>query len=196
MASPLYSWFSQVEIKGSNLAQGDIIRNIYVPHPNGDYTYKDLVKPPKTSLTDWQLGDWIILSQSCDLEPDNNKRVDEVTICPVVKFSDFIVDNPHLSGSSKKGSRESILKNQNVGFHALHPPGYRYSTEPLIVNLRLSRTIKFNVLVEHFEKTNRKMKIQLNAPYAEAMALRYGLLYFRIANRVAFPTKSDFLKFT
>jgi hypothetical protein len=181
-----YSWYSRVP-KGSILEQGDFISGLSVPFAT--YSYTNVKNKSVKTKSVWQEADWIILTQSCDLDPNNNGGLDNIVICPVFTLSQFLQENPAYTGKSKK---KELLNNKKIGLHSLKSTGYRwYPNEPYLVNFRDARIVSLRVVLEYLVTSKNKLRLRLNPPYREYMAARFGLLFSRIGYPVNFPTELE-----
>src|ERR1700741_2826128 len=142
-------WYSRVS-QSSELEQGDFILNAYLPRAV-NYTAKDFSKLAKESSVSWSHGDWVVLTQSCDLAEENGKSLDKVILCPVFTLSEFVKQNSAYAGDSEKkmGKRANIINNREVGLHALKQTGYAYyPSEPYIINFYDAISVDADTLVE------------------------------------------------
>lgn len=178
-----YPWYSLVS-KSSNLQQGDFIQNMGVPIVK--YTTKIAEGLEKPSIK-WVISDWVIMTQSCDINPENKKSPQYVLLCPVSSLNNSVKGDKNKWGT--------IIRNRMPNYHSLKSHEHEISgNEVLLVNFSESVFAKLSV-VRSFA-INQGERLRLNSPYLEQLSTRYGQYYSRIGYPIDFPKKEDQDSFT
>jgi hypothetical protein len=181
-----YPWYSFVP-KSRDLQQGDFIQGMNVPIVKYN-SGQALAKSPPT--IEWTNANWIMLTQSCDLNPDNNdkkkkksKVVKYAVVCPVYKIGDLSVNND---------AKTNILRNRDYKYHGLPAADHPVSGDDfMVVDFREARYAKLSVIKTYAFARGNGSRLRLNSPYVENMSSRFGSTFSRIANQIDFPTKDD-----
>jgi len=184
-----YAWYSRVP-RNANLQQGDFVECFALPVAT--YTYEQSKNKVGVISSHWLESNWIVLTQSCDLDPEINRGINSIMLCPVFTFEKFLEDNPNYTGSKKKSNRQNIISNKVVGLHSLKATGYaNLPDSPYVVNLREAKIASLDVVLEHIKSSKKKTRLRLNPPYAEQLAMRFGLIFSRIGYPIDFPTEIE-----
>ncbi len=162
----LSKWYKTVSAEAP-LEQGDILfgcPSIEIP---ADVTPNEVRDNP-TVVIDAVLRDYVIVTQSCDLEDGN---VEFVQLCPVHELGGL----PDLSSRSKRGElakdrmpRFTLLdKNNRQGF----PQDY------LVVDLASVQSLRLGY-VKQVAIASRRLR--LVSPYREYLAQRFAYYFMRV----------------
>jgi hypothetical protein len=174
-----YPWYSQVA-KSSDLQQGDFIRSMNVPRVV--YSYNEAIKADKPHV-EWVKSDWIILTQSCDLNPENNKVGEYIVVCPVATIDSYNLNRDNWG---------KIIRNKEYSYHCLKSTDHPISDgKYLVVNFKEAQYAKFDVVKKYANAKGKGKRLRLNSPYLENMAVRFGNTFARVAYPIDFPTKVD-----
>lgn len=175
-----YPWYSEVA-KSKGIEQGDFIEGMNFPEVI--YSYNKAKNSEKPNIR-WREGNWIVLAQSCDLNPTNKKAGQYVVVGPVSRISDY--------GLTNKSDWVEILKNKKYMYHALKSSRHPISNgEFMVVNFQEARYAKLSVVKQYAHAKGNGPRLRLNSPYLENMSTRFGNTFARIAYPVAFPSKGD-----
>ena len=173
-----YPWYTTVA-KSRPLEQGDFIFDMNVPRVI--YTAEKAAKMEDAKIQ-WTCADWVIMTQSCDLNPKNKKAPGYVMLCPVSQFP---------TGQSKNKVAD-VLRNRNVATHALKPADHPISDNHyLVVDFKEARIAKLSAVKAHARAKGNGPRLRLNSPYLENMSKRFGNYYSRIAYPIDLPDEYD-----
>ncbi|MGF6699132.1 hypothetical protein OKW38_003744 [Paraburkholderia sp. MM5496-R1] len=102
-----------IMVKGSGLAQGDLLHKCLIPKFGEDFGASGEGASESVPVGE---ADLIIVTQSCDLE---NGKVDLVALCPVYTLEEFEGENEEFKA---KGKWEAVRKGRVEGLHLLGSP--------------------------------------------------------------------------
>lgn len=104
-------------VNEADLRQGDYLLNCLIPV--AIFPGKKFLESEEPLDIEIQEGDFIVITQSCDLE---NKKARLVALCPISTIAEFEKINPDFS---KKGKWNEVRRGRIEGLHLLASP-----TEP------------------------------------------------------------------
>lgn len=159
-------WYEVTQ--GNSLEQGDLLPGLRAPRvvvdPSADGGIRVLVGT----------GDYVVLSQTCDLE---NDKVKEVLLASVLTYQAMA----HEVGASARGKsfREALIKGADFAYFLLHhsdgPPRLEWS----VVNFHQLRLIDIQFCRNH--ANNLGPRLRLVSPYKENLAQGFGRYMMRVA---------------
>ena len=169
-----WPWFCVVD--GDSLQQGDLLTNLrFIPSQparEGNSSARDAVLAEKTQDIDGLKGDFIVITQTCDLEP--NCRVNNVVICPVKPLAE--------AASEERRIRENIhnLKNCNlIGYYYLNRCDFRELERPESIVLFYDIFMLPLGYLRNFA-TGLKQRLRLLPPFREGLAFNFARCYGRV----------------
>jgi len=177
------TWYKKVSDITENLHQGDLIYGVKLPSLKiNDVTSKASIE--SSVILNWETADFIVLTQSCDLEPENDKALMNALVAPVYSLNDFLSINTNFATQSKV---KNILENKIVGIFPLESPDDH--KEPLVVSEYHALHVQLDALTAIVQNSRLKIvRYRLQSPYVEALAGDYGNIFSRPALPVKFPS--------
>lgn len=173
-----------VKINEQTLRQGDYLPGCLVPIPIFDPT--TFGRDSKTQEVDMVISefDLIILTQSCDLD---NRKVDQVVLCPIYPISEYEEANPAFQ---KKGKWNEVLRGRIEGLHLLASPDKPDNNrEALVVDFRQIYSLPYDYLLKHTEYLGSRWR--LKSPYLEHFAQAFAKLFMRVGLPSSIPDFSN-----
>ena len=163
----LSKWYKTVP-SSDTLAQGDFLFDCPTIEVEEDFNYMSLSElddAPAKVVT----RDFIILSQSCDLEDEN---IDYVILCPVYPFE--------LMTTFHSNSKRGELKSDRLPRFALLDKNDRASfpQDYFIVDLASAQSLPL-AYVKRF-KDARGKRLTLTSPYKEYLSQKFAYLHMRV----------------
>jgi hypothetical protein len=156
-------WYEIVNESG--LEQGDILRSLDVPRvtrrPSGAYS---------AVVT---RGDFIVLSQSCDLD---NDKIAEVLLAAVFKYDRLYAEADHYRASS---FRRSMVMGAQPAFFLLPPHSAVADSGWCLVDFHHLHLLE-KAACSQFA-TSSGPRLRLRPPYKEYLAQSYGRYMMRVA---------------
>jgi hypothetical protein len=159
-------WYEVAQ--GESLEQGDLLPDVRAPRvlvdPSADGGFRILVGT----------GDYVVLSQTCDLE---NDKVREVLLASVLTYQDMA----HEVGAAARSTafREALIKGADFSYFLLHrfdgPPNLEWS----VVNFHQLRLIDTQFCRNHAYSLGTRLR--LVSPYKENLAQSFGRYMMRVA---------------
>lgn len=104
------AWFKKVANQTDDLMQGDLILDLRIP----TLEVTDATSKSKIDVSvdlKFVTSNYIILTQSCDLSPENEKNLTQVLLVPAPRLEEFLKENDNFSTQDKV---KNILKNKTV----------------------------------------------------------------------------------
>jgi len=191
-ATELGSWYDLVE-ENSPLEQGDILVNCPVFRPVADLTFP--IDPKKENNIEGAEQPVIILSQSCDIKPEQKKTTVYVALCGITALSG-------TAYSTDLHNRLSLANGRIYGLHLLNKCPYPpWNGEQLIVSFRDLWTLPLRFLTRYAVVHGPRPRLM--PPYREQLSQRFGAYFSRVATpqdlpRIDIPDKEirtvDYLK--
>ena len=175
MAEP---WYKVAE-PNEPLKQGDLVYSCPILVPPADF---DLTcKPKKRILVKCRRYDVVVMSQSCDVAPDDH--LEFVTVCPFDTLPNYFVSS---SSMHDRGSIDRIRQRFNYKFHLLNKcrlvdeesKEIQYETDYLLVDFRFTYSVPYDVLIRVAKKNKR---VHLESPFREHLSQAFGWYYVRVA---------------
>ena len=175
-----FEWYKVVN-SDEPLAQGDIILNCPIVQLE-KVDVHPFFKPFMYDI------DAIVMTQACDLA---QKKVDHVTLCPIVQFSEVLKEYMDKDGLVyNASSRKEIEKKEKViekfrqgailNYHLLNKFTSEYlSTEYKVVSLKESFTIPFESFQLLLRESNGQ-RLRLQPPYREHLSQAFARNFMRI----------------
>lgn len=180
-------WYKKISSK-ENLQQGDFFPKLLLPRLSfaNTNTREAMVGG---SVVDWNEGGFIVLTQSCDLEPENGRDIEDVVLAPVFSLKDFLRDNP---GYLKDGKYNNLIHNKYVGIHILRAPNANImGGHFLVVLMQKTYVVNHKMLESMRQQRGYTIRYRLQHPQLELFSQRFGALYSRVGLPEAFPGKED-----
>ena len=111
-------WYYTIDADNSTLEQGDIVEDCKILIPSDDNFLALLSESDSETVQPMQFiqGNFIIMSQSCDLE---NSKIDSVIVCPIISLKKVneIASELNLKSSKQK----EVLRQGNIpSYHLLN----------------------------------------------------------------------------
>jgi hypothetical protein len=173
--SPAEHWYEIVE--GDSLEQGDLLPGIRTSRALLDASVEGGVRVRLGR------GDYVVLSQSCDLE---NDKVTEVLLADVRAYQDLAHEVGNIARST--AFRDALIRGADFAYFLLHefdgPPQLDWS----IVNFHQLRLTDITVCRRQAGELGPRLR--LVPPYKENLAQCFG----RYMMRVALPQNASAFK--
>ena len=173
-----YPWFEVAA--GDELQQGDVLDGCPVFMPPDELT-EDTGKIVKTPFL-WYKRDLIVMSQSCDLVRDlerKQEKVEDVLLCMVWKRSELPPEQ------AKSDWMERARKGQLPGFHVLaasHLPNFE--REVRIVDFRRVYSLPISFVRNRASMSER---LRLLPPYREHLSQSFARFFMRVGLPIDIP---------
>jgi hypothetical protein len=176
----LSDWYERVQ--GPELAQGDIFERCPIFRP-----LRDLAWPlaPETEVIDIDIGeqDVVVLSQSCDLVPDQKADMWLVILCPLWSLEQAGQENQFLNSSFGK---EQCRRGHLPGYHMIagceHPDWARPVS---IVSFREINSLPLDFMRQM--ATDRGEHLRMRPPYREHLAQAFARYFMRVGLPTELP---------
>jgi hypothetical protein len=159
-------WYEVTQ--GDSLEQGDLLPGLRAPRvlvdPSADGGFRILVGT----------GDYIVLSQTCDLE---NDKVREVLLASMLTYQEMA----HEVGAAARGTsfREALIKGADFAYFLLHRFGGPPSLEWSVVNFHQLRLVDIQFCRNYAQGLGPRLR--LVSPYKENLAQSFGRYMMRVA---------------
>lgn len=159
-------WYEVTQ--GNTLEQGDLLPGLRAPRvvvdPSADGGIRVLVGT----------GDYVVLSQTCDLE---NDKVREVLLASVLTCQEMA----HEVGAAARSTafREALIKGADFAYFLLHRFDGSPSLEWSVVNFHQLRLIDTQFCRNHASTLGPRLR--LVSPYKENLAQGFGRYMMRVA---------------
>jgi hypothetical protein len=170
------SWYGLVKADAP-LEQGDILVKCPIFRPPDslefplNHTVKNKMEVLKESV--------IVLSQSCDIKPNQKKTTTHVVLCWVTPLS-------KTNYYKDWHGRLQLSNGQIHGLHLLHEcPHSPWDGEQLVVSFRTVWTLPISFLTSYANYHGER--IRLLSPYREQLSHRFGHFFSRVATPVDLP---------
>jgi len=154
-------------IAGSSLEQGDVLPNIFAPRVVQDELAQGgyRVRPGR--------GDYVVLSQTCDLE---NDKLQEVLLADVSDYQSAARDSER---ARQTAFREALIQGSDWAYFLLPefegPPRLSWS----IVNFHYLFLVDVSACRKQAEQLGQRLR--LVPPYKEYLAQTFGRYMMRVA---------------
>ena len=159
-----YDWFDLVAENA--VEQGDVFRSFDVPRVVRDGSGRYVARVTH--------GDYIVLSQTCDLE---NDKVNEVLLANVLSYDALCGSGGQNFRST--GFRKSIVRGVLPAYFLLPPHGEMSGWSWSIVDFHHLHLVE-KVACEEYVKSSGP-RLRLRSPYKEYLAQSYGRYMMRVA---------------
>lgn len=127
-----------------------------------------------------EVGDLIIVTQSCDLEQG---KAQFVALCPIFPLDVYEAINPELKG---KGRWEQVRKGRVEGLHLLSSPtNPENNREALVVDFGEIHSLPFDLLVHHAQGLNPRWR--LRSPFLEHFSQAFARFFMRVGLPSSIP---------
>ena len=181
------SIFKKVRSKLRNLEQGDLLLNLVIPVT----TVQDassMRNMEQSVRLDWNTGNFVILTQSCDLDPDNGKQISSAVLAPVLTVSSLLIANPYY----RKADRlKSILQNKKQNFYCVPPPAGSVldNGELLVIALDSPVIVQLDLITMQVTRRGSTVeRYRMASPYSEDLSNVFAYQFERVPLPVrAFP---------
>lgn len=168
-----YAWYEEKYLS-DDITQGDIIINCTIPIPNisiydAMINGKDIVE----DSIEIRLGDFIILSQACDIE---NDKIDTIVLSPVWTLEELMKTDVRYKSSK---AREELRQGNQPSYHLLH----NYKSDNLEMKFSVVDFHQIYTLPkEYLKKTARNItyRIRLLPPYREHLSQAFARYFMRV----------------
>ncbi|MFH1115980.1 MAG: hypothetical protein V1792_18870 [Pseudomonadota bacterium] len=175
-APDLASCYDLVEAD-SPLEQGDILLECPVFRPPADLKFP--LNPEEVNRFEYLPTTVIVLSQSCDIVPNQKKNTVYVVVGYVTGLS-------KTSYEKDLHGRVRLSSGRIYGLHLLHECRYSpWNGEQLIVSFSNLWTLPLSYLTAYAAYHGRR--IRLLSPYREQLSYRFGQYFSRVALPVDLP---------
>jgi hypothetical protein len=154
------------EIRGSDLAQGDLVTGVLVPLVGSEF--------PQDRAANVEQLDVIIATQTCDLA---NAKINSVVVVRTMPITEFEEDNPSYK---QRKNWNSVAQGRNVTLHLLPPLDNSSSQDGAwVVDFREVYSLPVSYLRAHAaELVSRR---RLCSPYLEHFSQSFGHFFMRVA---------------
>ncbi|MBL8191920.1 MAG: hypothetical protein JNK38_28170 [Acidobacteria bacterium] len=133
-----------------------------------------------TSAVRVEVGDLIIVTQSCDLEQG---KAQFVALCPIFPLDVYEAINPELKG---KGRWEQVRKGRIEGLYLLSSPTNPDNNhEALVVDFGEIHSVPFDLLAAHAKEVTPRWR--LKSPYLEHFSQAFARFFMRVGLPSAIP---------
>ena len=159
-----------IKVRGSELAQGDLLSDCLVPQFGSDFGARGAGAAETLSVGAQTL---IIVTQSCDLE---NSKVDLVAMCPAYQLATFEQYNPRFA---TKGRWEEVRKGRVEGLHLLgSPDDAADNRSSLVVDFGQI----FSLPPAYLERKAAASgdRLRLDSPYLEHFSQAFARYFMRV----------------
>lgn len=164
-----------IQVASDLLAQGDLLRNCFVPVFPPDFG--TTLSPQEVPVATANL---IVVTQSCDLE---SRKVALVALCPIHSLSEFEASNPDFT---KKGAWEEVRQGRREGLHLLPSPTLpQNNREALVVDFRQIISLPLAYLMSHARDLGSRWRLQ--SPYLEHFSQAFARFFMRVGLPSAIP---------
>ncbi|HET9895195.1 MAG TPA: hypothetical protein VFQ44_09700 [Streptosporangiaceae bacterium] len=159
------NWYEVVT--GPELEQGDILPNLDAPRAKKDDNAPGgyVIRPGR--------GDYVVVSQTCDLE---NKKLQEVLLAD---FRDYQSATYSHDRARSRAFRDALIQNSDWAYFLLPeftgPPTLKWS----VVNFHYLFLVDVDSCRHHAEALGRRLR--LVSPYKEHLAQSFGRYMMRVA---------------
>jgi hypothetical protein len=173
------SIFKKVRSKLRNLEQGDLLLNLVIPVT----TVQDassMRNIEQSVRLDWNTGNFVILTQSCDLDPDNDKQISSAVLAPVLTVSSLLIANPYY----RKADRlKSILQNKKQNFYCVPPPAGSVldNGELLVIALDSPVIVQLDLITMQVTRRGSTVeRYRMASPYSEDLSNVFAYQFERV----------------
>lgn len=173
------SIFKKVRSKLRNLEQGDLLLNLVIPVT----TVQDassMRNMEQSVRLDWNTGNFVILTQSCDLDPDNGKQISSAVLAPVLTVSSLLIANPYY----RKADRlKSILQNKKQNFYCVPPPAGSVldNGELLVIALDSPVIVQLDLITMQVTRRGSTVeRYRMASPYSEDLSNVFAYQFERV----------------
>jgi hypothetical protein len=159
-------WYEVTQ--GDSLEQGDLLPGLRAPRVVVDASTDGGIRVLVGT------GDYVVLSQTCDLE---NDKVKEVVLASVLTYQEMA----HEVGAAarSKSFREALIKGADFAYFLLHHFDGSPSLEWSVVNFHQLRLIDTQFCRNHANTLGPRLR--LVSPYKENLAQGFGRYMMRVA---------------
>lgn len=166
-------WFEIIE--GSDLLQGDVLRQCPVFLPHGELRWPFPVESDPSFRA--ELVDLIILTQSCDLV---NDKVAELLLARVVSWAQVVRDEIGRGNEAVKSSkfRKQLVDGVVPSLSLLHKREQEPSLEWSVVTFHWLYTLPKTFLSDFAASLGPRLRLQ--SPYREHLAQAFARYFMRV----------------
>lgn len=158
------TWWQQV--KGRQLAQGDLLLNCLIPVFTGESDNEAVEEYLERARL-------IVITQSCDLE---NDKAANVAMCPIHRLDEFEKINEKFA---MRGAWENVRKGRTEGLHLLASPDkYEDNRESLVVDFGHIISLPIDYLKNHAE--SMECRWRLRPPFLEHFSQSFARFFMRV----------------
>lgn len=171
-----FPWFDKLE-GSSLLEQGMIVEKckILVPDENGYNALSDEPSSEEIQNMGYIEGDFVIMSQSCDL---TNDKIDSVILCPIVSLQKVAKIEPTLNLKSSK-QREALRQGNIPSYHLLN--ALELLATPDEDYYCVSFKHIYSVPKDYLKKVmENRTHIRLLSPYKEHLSQSFARYFMRV----------------
>jgi len=170
-------WYARIKDDDSSLEQGDIIEKckVLIPEENGYLALLDEQNSEEIQDMQYIEGDFIIMSQSCDLA---NDKIDSVIVCPVIPLKKVAEISPELQLKSSK--QREVLRQGNIpSYHLLNK--IKLETVSVADFYCVSFKHIYSVPKKYLKKLlEGKNRCRLLSPYKEHLSQSFARYFMRV----------------
>ena len=153
---------------GGELAQGDLLADCPVPRFPADFT------PASDMRTvDFVVGDFIVVTQSCDLA---NNKAPAVSMCPVYSLAKLSEINPSLATPAEY---EKMRRGIYPAYHVLASPEHPDdNTLCMFVDFRFIHSLPVGYVKRRAIEAGRRWR--LRSPYLEHFSQAFARFFMHV----------------
>jgi len=170
------SWY-EIVANNISLEQGDIIEDckILIPSEDGFFALLDSPDSETIQSMEYVEGNFIIMSQSCDL---GNDKIDSVIVCPIISLRKIAEISPELGLNGSK-QREQLRQGNIPSYHLLDE--LQLLTNPVLDFYCVSFKHIYSIPKEYLVKViGISDRIRLLSPYKEHLSQSFARYFMRV----------------
>lgn len=158
-------------ITGPRLAQGDLLTRCSVAIVSANV--EQVLQSGAQLDFRIELGDLVVMTQSCDLE---NNKAPLVACCPIHTLQRFEEFSPKFK---KTGAWESVRQGRQEGLHLLASPTQpENNSAALVVDFRTIYSLPVEYLSGHANALGQRWR--LRSPYLEHFSQAFARFFMRV----------------
>jgi hypothetical protein len=177
---PLSDWYELVI--DDQLMQGDIFENcpVFMPSPEMEWPIKE---DNGDTTFDVEFQDIVVMTQSCDLVPDQKSDMWLLIMCPIWKLSDVSQANSFLASSYGK---EECRRGYMPGYHMIAGCEHKdWNREISIVSFREVWSLPLAFV--HKMVAGCGLRPRMRSPYREHLAQSFARYFMRVGLPTELP---------
>jgi len=168
-----YNWYEEIHLS-DDITQGDIITSCNIPIPNVSI-YNAMIdwKDSVEDSIEIRPGDFIILSQACDIE---NNKIDSIVLCPVWTLEELMKTDVRYKDYK---ARELLRQGNQPSYHLIQ----NYKSDNLEMDFSVVDFHQIYTLPKDYLKKTAKditYRIRLLPPYKEHLSQAFARYFMRV----------------